>query len=556
MLSSLQIENVAVIQKANVHFEKGLNVLTGETGAGKSILIDSINAILGNRTSKDLVRTGAAKAVIRAAFENVPPAVLDSLEKAGYERSEALLLSREITAEGKSTCRINGMPATAAILRELCGGLININGQHDSVGLLNPAHHESILDAYAQNRTEYQEYYTVYRELVKIKRELDAQITDESEKQRRIDLLSYQVQEIEDAALTAGEEQTLESRRKVLSNASTIRDRIAQCYALLSGDDETPGAVDLLGEASNAVDAAAQLDGELSTSAGQLLDLYYNAKDAAADLIGRLDAYETNDAELDEIEQRIDLIYKLKRKYGDTVEDIIAFGQKAREELELIQSSQERVEHLQAEQHRLYVLAREKAETLTQTRLKAFEELNKRISGTLDFLNMPGVRMTLHHARGPLASHGQDSIEFYISTNPGEAPKPLAKIASGGELSRITLAIKNAMADKDAVPTIIYDEIDSGVSGKAASRIGEVLRQSAEGHQILCITHTAQIAALADCHLLIQKNITNERTYTEIHPLDEDGRVDALAHLISGDHVTELSRANAREMLEQTRNGR
>ena len=556
MLSSLQIENVAVIQKANVHFEKGLNVLTGETGAGKSILIDSINAILGNRTSKDLVRTGAAKAVIRAAFENVPPAVLDSLEKAGYERSEALLLSREITAEGKSTCRINGMPATAAILRELCGGLININGQHDSVGLLNPAHHESILDAYAQNRTEYQEYYAVYRELVKIKRELDAQITDESEKQRRIDLLSYQVQEIEDAALTAGEEQTMESRRKVLSNASTIRDRIAQCYALLSGDDETPGAVDLLGEASNAVDAAAQLDGELSTSAGQLLDLYYNAKDAAADLIGRLDAYETNDAELDEIEQRIDLIYKLKRKYGDTVEDIIAFGQKAREELELIQSSQERVEHLQAEQHRLYVLAREKAETLTQTRLKAFEELNKRISGTLDFLNMPGVRMTLHHARGPLASHGQDSIEFYISTNPGEAPKPLAKIASGGELSRITLAIKNAMADKDAVPTVIYDEIDSGVSGKAASRIGEVLRQSAEGHQILCITHTAQIAALADCHLLIQKNIANERTYTEIHPLDEDGRVDALAHLISGDHVTELSRANAREMLEQTRNGR
>ena len=556
MLSSLQIENVAVIQKANVHFEKGLNVLTGETGAGKSILIDSINAILGNRTSKDLVRTGAAKAVIRAAFENVPPAVLDSLEKAGYERSEALLLSREITAEGKSTCRINGMPATAAILRELCGGLININGQHDSVGLLNPAHHESILDAYAQNRTEYQEYYAVYRELVKVKRELDAQITDESEKQRRIDLLSYQVQEIEDAALTAGEEQTLESRRKVLSNASTIRDRIAQCYALLSGDDETPGAVDLLGEASNAVDAAAQLDGELSTSAGQLLDLYYNAKDAAADLIGRLDAYETNDAELDEIEQRIDLIYKLKRKYGDTVEDIIAFGQKAREELELIQSSQERVEHLQAEQHRLYVLAREKAETLTQTRLKAFEELNKRISGTLDFLNMPGVRMTLHHARGPLASHGQDSIEFYISTNPGEAPKPLAKIASGGELSRITLAIKNAMADKDAVPTVIYDEIDSGVSGKAASRIGEVLRQSAEGHQILCITHTAQIAALADCHLLIQKNIANERTYTEIHPLDEDGRVDALAHLISGDHVTELSRANAREMLEQTWNGR
>ena len=555
MLSSLQIENVAVIQKAEVHFEPGLNVLTGETGAGKSILIDSINAILGNRTSKDLVRTGAAKAVIRAAFEQVPPAVLDKLEQSGYERSEALLLSREITAEGKSSCRINGMPATAAVLRELCGGLININGQHDSVGLLNPAHHLDILDDYAQNRTVFQEYYTLYRELVRVKRELDALITDEAEKQRKIDLLQYQVQEIEDAGLTAGEEQTLENRRKVLSNASAIRDRLAQSYALLSGSDDAAGAVDLLGEASNAVDAAAQLDPALTAAAGQLLDLYYNAKDVAADLIGRLDAYDTNDAELDEVEQRLDLLYRLKRKYGSTVEDVIAFGQKAREELDNIQNSQQRHDALQAEKLRLYAKAREKAEVLTQTRLKAFEELNTRISGTLDFLNMPGVRMTLRHTRGPLASHGQDSIEFYISTNPGEAPMPLAKIASGGELSRITLAIKNAMADKDAVPTVIYDEIDSGVSGKAAGRIGEVLRQSAQGHQILCITHTAQIAALADCHLLIQKNVSNERTYTEIHPLDENGRVEALARLISGDHVTELSRANAREMLQEHKHG-
>ena len=553
MLSSLQIENVAVIQKANVHFEKGLNVLTGETGAGKSILIDSINAILGNRTSKDLVRTGAAKAVIRAAFDDVPPSVLDSLEKAGYERSDALTLSREITAEGKSTCRINGMPATAAILRELCGGLININGQHDSVGLLNPARHEGILDAYAQNGAEFQEYYAVYRELIKVKKELDAIITDEAEKQRRIDLLSYQVQEIEDAALTAGEEETLDARRRVLANASTIRERISQSYALLSGDDETPGAVDLLGEASNAIDAAAQVDGSLSAAAGQLLDLYYSAKDFSADLINRLDGYDTNDAELDEIEQRIDRIYKLKRKYGDTVEDIIAFGQRAREELERIQFSEERAEQLQAEKHRLYVLARDKAEALTQTRLKAFEELNKRISGTLDFLNMPGVRMTLRHTRGPLASHGQDSVEFYISTNPGEAPKPLAKIASGGELSRITLAIKNAMADKDAVPTVIYDEIDTGVSGLAAGRIGQLLHQTAAGHQVLCITHTPQVAAFADNQLLIQKNVRGDRTFTEIHTLDMNGRVEVLARMISGDKVTELSLANARELIEKSK---
>ena len=549
MLSCLQIENVAVIQKAEVHFQPGLNVLTGETGAGKSILIDSINAILGNRTSKDLVRTGASKAVIRASFAQIPDVVLDKLEAAGYERSAELLLSREITAEGKSSCRINGMPTTAAVLRELCGGLININGQHDSVGLLNPAHHLSILDDYAQNAKLYQEYYVLYRSLVKVKKELDAMITDEAEKQRRIDLLSYQVQEIEEAGLTAGEEQTLESRRKVLANASTIRDRVAKAHALLSGDDDTPGAVDLLGEASNAMDTAAQLDESLSGVSGTLMDLYYSAKDAAAELIDRLDAYDTNDAELDEIEQRLDLLYRLKRKYGDTVEDIIAFGQKAREELEQIQFSEQRHDQLQAEKLRLYGLAREKAEALTQTRLKAFDELNARITDTLQFLNMPGVRMTLHHARGPLASHGQDSVEFYISTNPGEAPKPLARIASGGELSRITLAIKNALADRDAVPTVIYDEIDSGVSGKAAGRIGEVLRQSARGHQILCITHTAQIAALADCHLLIQKNVTNDRTYTEIHPLDTEGRVEALARLISGDHVTGLSRANAREML-------
>ena len=549
MLSCLQIENVAVIQKAEVHFQPGLNVLTGETGAGKSILIDSINAILGNRTSKDLVRTGASKAVIRASFAQIPDVVLDKLEAAGYERSAELLLSREITAEGKSSCRINGMPTTAAVLRELCGGLININGQHDSVGLLNPAHHLSLLDDYAQNAKLYQEYYVLYRSLVKVKKELDAMITDEAEKQRRIDLLSYQVQEIEEAGLTAGEEQTLESRRKVLANASTIRDRVAKAHALLSGDDDTPGAVDLLGEASNAMDTAAQLDESLSGVSGTLMDLYYSAKDAAAELIDRLDAYDTNDAELDEIEQRLDLLYRLKRKYGDTVEDIIAFGQKAREELEQIQFSEQRHDQLQAEKLRLYGLAREKAEALTQTRLKAFDELNARITDTLQFLNMPGVRMTLHHARGPLASHGQDSVEFYISTNAGEAPKPLARIASGGELSRITLAIKNALADRDAVPTVIYDEIDSGVSGKAAGRIGEVLRQSARGHQILCITHTAQIAALADCHLLIQKNVTNDRTYTEIHPLDTEGRVEALARLISGDHVTGLSRANAREML-------
>lgn len=550
MLSRLQIENVAVIEKADVRFSRGLNVLTGETGAGKSILIDSINAILGNRTSRELVRTGTTKAVIRASFEEIPAAVVSKLQQAGYECDDSsLMVYREINLEGKSSCRINGMPATATVLKDICSGLVNIHGQHDSVGLTNPARHEDLLDAYAQNAELWRDYYGTYRELVRIKREMDALVTDEAEKQRRLDLLSYQVDEIDAAALTPGEEETLEARRQVLANAETIRSKVAAAYAVLSGGDDEGGACDLLGQANNDAEQAARLDPELSDYSERLAELYYNAKDLAAELADRLQDYESNDGELDEIEQRLDLIYKLRRKYGDSVEAVLAFGEKARKELHQIQFSEQHYAHLDAEKRRLFAVAREKAERLTASRLEAFEQLNEKISQTLAFLNMPGVRLTLQHKRGPLASRGQDTIEFYISTNPGEAPKPMAKIASGGELSRIMLAIKSAMAERDAMPTVIYDEIDTGVSGKAAGKIGQTLKQSAQNHQILCITHTAQIAALADSHLLIQKNVENERTYTKIQPLDTDGRVQALASIISGDHVTELSLANAREML-------
>lgn len=550
MLSRLQIENVAVIEKADVRFSRGLNVLTGETGAGKSILIDSINAILGNRTSRELVRTGTTKAIIRASFEDIPAAVVSKLQQAGYEcEDSSLMVYREINLEGKSSCRINGMPATATVLKDICSGLVNIHGQHDSVGLTNPARHEDLLDAYAQNAELWRDYYGTYRELVRIKREMDALVTDEAEKQRRLDLLSYQVDEIDAAALTPGEEETLEARRQVLANAETIRSKVAAAYAVLSGGDDEGGACDLLGQANNDAEQAARLDPELSDYSERLAELYYNAKDIAAELADRLQDYESNDGELDEIEQRLDLIYKLRHKYGDSVEAILAFGEKARKELHQIQFSEQHYAHLDAEKRRLFAVAREKAERLTVSRLEAFEQLNEKISRTLAFLNMPGVRLTLQHKRGPLASRGQDTIEFYISTNPGEAPKPMAKIASGGELSRIMLAIKSAMAERDAMPTVIYDEIDTGVSGKAAGKIGQTLKQSAQNHQILCITHTAQIAALADSHLLIQKNVENERTYTKIQPLDTDGRVQALASIISGDHVTELSLANAREML-------
>lgn len=550
MLTSLQIENVAVIEKAEVQFDHGLNVLTGETGAGKSILIDSINAILGNRASKELIRTGADKAVIRAAFESIPDTVMDKLEQAGYVRESDLFLVREIHRSGKSVCRINGMPATASVMRDLCSGLVNIHGQHDSVGLTNPATHLSLIDAYAQNQSLYQEYYKDYRRLVEVKHQLDALVMDETEKQRKIEILQYQLEEIDAADLKPEEEETLLARRKVLANAETIRKNILRVYGLLSGGDDVPGVVDHLGEASNALQAAAELDTSLSQDAEHLTEWYYDLQELAADMASRVEEYDSDETALNEIEERLDLIYRLKQKYGQSIPDVIAFGEKVRSELNAIQFSDKKREELEQEKRRLYQIAREKAERLTESRLQAFAELNPKIQNALEFLNMPGVRLSLEHSRGPLSSRGQDTIEFYIATNQGESPKPMAKIASGGELSRIMLAIKSTMADRDGIPTVIYDEIDTGVSGMAAGRIGETLRRSAKDHQILCVTHTAQIAAMANHQFLIRKEVDQGRTFTKITPLDSAGRMRTIAQLISGDHITDLSLANAKEMLE------
>ena len=550
MLTRLQIENVAVIEKAEICFDQGLNVLTGETGAGKSILIDSINAILGNRASRDLIRTGADKAVIRAAFESIPDSVADKLEQAGYDRETDLLLVREIHRSGKTTCRVNGMPATAAVMRELCTGLVNIHGQHDSVGLTNPATHLQLIDEYAQNRDIYEDYYQVYHQLVEVKHQLDALVTDEAEKQHKIELLQYQLDEIDAAELKSDEEEELLAKRRVLANAETIRKNILRVYGILSGSDDASGAVDYLGEASNALQAAAELDPSLAQDAEHLTEWYYNVQELAGDMADRVESYDSDENALNEIEERLDVLYRMKQKYGQSIADVMAFAEKARKELHAIQFSDQRRKELEAEKHRLFQIAREKAEILTKSRLDAFAELNPKIQDALSFLNMPGVCLSLEHSRGPLSSRGQDTLEFYIATNQGEQPKPLAKIASGGELSRIMLAIKSTMADRDQIPTVIYDEIDTGVSGMAAGRIGETLRRSAKDHQILCVTHTAQIAAMANHQFLIRKQVQDDRTYTRILPLDEQGRVQTIAQLISGDHVTDLSLANAKEMLE------
>lgn len=555
MLANLKIENVAVIEKAEVTFTPGLNVLTGETGAGKSILIDSINAILGNRTSRELVRSGAPKACIWATFEDIPDSVKEKLGKSGYEVSDDLLLYREINAEGKGSCRINGMPATASVVRDISAGLLAIHGQHDSQGLTNPALHLGLLDQYAQNRELFSRYYQSYRSLVAVKRQLDALNASEADKQRKIEILTAEIDAIDAAALQPGEEKTLQERKNVITHAQSILQGITAAHMALAGDEEgeQSGAADLLGGAVEGMQSAARQDETLSSMADRLQELYYSARELATDLADRLDAYDFDPAELDQIESRLDTIYRLKQKFGMEVEELLARREQAAAELENFQSSGQKIAELKAQMQSLYATAKQDAEALTQSRLKGFTAMNKEMKAALEFLNMPGIRFALRHARGPLSSHGQDTVEFLISTNPGEEPKPLAKIASGGELSRIMLAFKSALADRDALPTVIYDEIDTGVSGLAAGRIGQLLHQTAQGRQVLCITHTPQVAAFADTQLLIQKNVRQDRTYTEIHTLDMDGRVQVLARMISGDKVTDLSLANARELIEKSK---
>ena len=555
MLANLKIENVAVIEKAEVNFTPGFNVLTGETGAGKSILIDSINAILGNRTSRELVRSGAQKACIWATFENIPQSVKKQLEKCGYEANDDLLLYREINAEGKGSCRVNGMPATAAVVRDISAGLLSIHGQHDSQSLTNPALHLGLLDQYAQNRDLFAEYYRRYRELVTVKRQLDALNASEADKQRKIEALTAEIDAIDAAALQPGEEKNLQERKTVITHAQSILDGITAAHLALAGDEdgEQPGAADLLGGAVEGLQNSARLDETLAPLSEHLNDIYYSARDLATELADRLDAYGFDPGELDMIESRLDTIYRIKQKFGMEVEELLARREAAAAELENFQSSGQKIAELKTRMQALYADAKQAAEALTQSRLKGFAAMNKEMRAALEFLNMPGIRFALKHARGPLSSHGQDTVEFLISTNPGEDPKPLAKIASGGELSRIMLAFKSALADRDALPTVIYDEIDTGVSGLAAGRIGQLLHQTAAGHQVLCITHTPQVAAFADNQLLIQKNVRADRTFTEIHTLDMDGRVEVLARMISGDKVTELSLANARELIEKSK---
>ncbi|MEG0803820.1 MAG: DNA repair protein RecN, partial [Pygmaiobacter sp.] len=452
--------------------------------------------------------------------------------------------------EGKSTCRINGKPATATILREICSDLINIHGQHDNQMLLCPDKHLAVLDSFAQNEAQRTDYYRSYAVLRDIVRQIKTLTMDEGEKQRRLDVLQYEVDEIEKADLTAGEEEELLAQKVLISNARNILDALGRAYTALQGDESAPGGVDALGKVQDALEPISALAADYKAVAEKAGELYYAAQDMAIGLKETLDDFDFDLTRLDEIEERLDLIYKLKRKYGADVAAIIAYGETARAELECISFSEKKLQQLTQQRVTAYAATKEKARALTENRKQAFDKFSSLITESLSFLNMPGIVLELRYEEGKLGPLGQDQMEFLISTNPGETPKPLAKIASGGELSRIMLAIKSAMADKDHIGTVIYDEIDTGVSGLAAGRIGKKLKETSLGHQVICVTHTAQIAAQADRHLLIRKSVADQRTFTEIHELTRSGRVQELARIISGDCVTELALANACEMLD------
>ncbi len=554
MLSDLKIENVAVIEQAEVRFTEGLNVLTGETGAGKSILIDSINAILGNRTSRELVRTGSAKACIRATFRGLPASVQSQLEKNGYEASDEMMLYREITADGRGLCRVNGLPASASFLREISSDLLTIHGQHDSQNLTNSKKHLALLDRYAQNADLFADYHALFTQLVTVKRKTDEWNAGERIREARVAELRDSLEELDAAALTPGEEQSLRERKRVIANAHTILRGVRAAYAALSGDtEEEPGAADLLGGATDLLRESARLDSDLQPVSEQLQSLYYSARELATELAERLDAYEFDQNELEEIEARLDFLYRLERKYSvPDVAALLTLRERYAEELNQYNTSAQDRRDLENRKKALYFETKRAAQALTDSRLEAFLLMKDQMKKALAFLNMPDVQFELKHSVGPLTSTGQDRLEFLLSTNLGEEPKALAKIASGGELSRIMLAFQSTLAQRDAIETVIYDEIDAGVSGLAAGRIGQMLKKTAVGHQVLCITHTPQVAAYADKYLLIRKSSRDGRTYTDITPLEGEDRVQALAAMISGDKVSKLSYDNAREMIEKS----
>lgn len=551
MLSQLYIENIAVIERAELTFHKGLNVLTGETGAGKSIVIDAIHAVLGERISKELVRTGAACAIISAVFDAPAPEAEAALERLGYPKEEdgALFIQRTISAEGKSSCRINGRPATVSALKELGVHLIHIHGQNESYDLLSPNLHIQYIDAMGELGGLLARYQEQYRALRSIREERDALRMDESEKARRMDLLAYQIEELESAQLRAGELQELTEQRNFYQNGEKVAASLMEAQRFLSGDEETSGAEQALEQAVSSLREAARFFPASEGLAQRMQELSFELEDCTGELRDLAQQTDWDPQRLEDIEERLDSLHRLTRKYGETEEEMLAFLERAKTELDQISLSEERRAQLDDDYREAKEKATRLAESLSQERRKAAAKFAERVKREMTFLNMPGVRLIVAQNLCGLNSMGCDDIQFLISTNPGEPPKPIAKIASGGELSRMMLSIKTALADKDAIDTLIFDEVDTGVSGSAAQKVGLKLKEVSRSRQVICITHSAQIAALADEHLRIHKEIREGRTFTHVDILDFAGRKKELARIVGGVQMTDLTLKSAEEML-------
>ena len=548
MLRLLHIENIAVIEQADILFEDGFNVMTGETGAGKSIVIDAISAILGERAYRDMIRTGMEKASVRAVFDRVPE--LPWFAENGIPYEDEITVQREIYLDGKNVCRVNGTPLSVGVLKKLGLQLINIHGQHDSAALFDENYHLSFLDGYACDEALLADYGQKYQTVQDLKREIGRLAMDEGEKLRRMETLKYQIEEIGRADLKAGEDETLESRRRLLQNAEKYADGLREAAQGLDGDEDSDGAAALLAQAERALGKISKFDDSLAQLHDTVADLMYQAQDAAEQVRDKIYALSYSADELEKIEERLDIIFRLRRKYGATCEDILAYLERAKAELNEIEFADEHMEQLKGKLKAAESAAWDAAKQLRAARKEAAASLTERVLRELSDLDMKKVQFSCEFTETDLSPIGADAVAFYMSANLGEALKPLNKVASGGELARIMLALKNVLAQRDRVPTLIFDEVDTGVSGRAAQHVAEKLKSVSKNKQVLCVTHLPQLAALADTHFLIEKSEHDGRTFTAVTPLDFEGRKRELARIIGGANITETTLQSAAEMLQ------
>ena len=551
MLSQLYIENIAVIRQATIDFQKGFHVFTGETGAGKTILISAINAVLGGRTFKEIIRTGESRARVSALFTGIPASLAEKIGELGYPLEDGqLLVQREIDLTGKGQCRLDGRPATAAMLREVCSLLIDIHGQHDNQELLSAEKHLGFLDSFGAYRQELEDYAKAYAQRMACADRLEKLQMDESYKLQRMDILRFQLKEIGDARLTDGEEEQLTEQQKRIKNAERITESLGTIYTLLNGDgEELRGVLEALEEISTELDTAAKYLPDFTQYGDKLNDAYYMLEELGSTARDTLEDADFDPRQLDTIESRLDTIYRLKKKYGGSIAEILAYYDKISEEYNTLELSDEMVEQLRGELERAEQDLRQAAKALTARRLETAGEFVRRVEAELAYLDMGGVRFSISRKEKAFGPNGADEMEFLICTNAGEEARPLAKIASGGELARIMLAIKNVLAEKDDIGTIIFDEVDTGVSGRAAQKIGQKLAEVARHRQVICVTHLAPVAACAAHHYRIYKTVEEGRTFTRVEELGHEDRVRELARIMVGDHITESALQSAGEML-------